>query len=375
VTTGARTLLTGRDDLAGLAWRDGLPDGAPLPAAGSLPEGAVLLQVEAVALTANTLTYGLLGERLRYWDFFPSARPGWGCLPGWGTARVEASALSELPPGSRISGLLPIATNCLLWPRRLTPLTLRDGAEHRRDLPGAYQHYERLPPTAAGAAGPDEDEALGALLRPLFVLGFLLAEHLVRLAEASDVLTVVLTSASSRASQAVAQQLTGSGLRVVGLTAAPRVTACAATGLYDAVVPYPRAEDVAGLAPDGGVVLADLAGDAAVRDQLRAALPGRLRRTVLVGATHRADDQALVPHPSAEVFFAPEQLRQRTADWGVEGLRRRQDSAWRSYLDGARRRVDLLPARGPEAVEQAYREVLAGRCSPRHGHLLLPAAG
>jgi len=108
------------------------------------------------------------------------------------------------------------------------------------------------------------------------VLGFLLAEHLVRLAEASDVLTVVLTSASSRASQAVAQQLTGSGLRVVGLTAAPRVTACAATGLYDAVVPYPRAEDVAGLAPDGGVVLADLAGDAAVRD--RRGRPRRPRR-------------------------------------------------------------------------------------------------
>jgi len=148
VTTGARTLLTGRDDLAGLAWRDGLPDGAPLPAAGSLPEGAVLLQVEAVALTANTLTYGLLGERLRYWDFFPSARPGWGCLPGWGTARVEASALSELPPGSRISGLLPIATNCLLWPRRLTPLTLRDGAEHRRELPGptSTTNGSRRPP-------------------------------------------------------------------------------------------------------------------------------------------------------------------------------------------------------------------------------------
>jgi len=67
--------------------------------------------------------------------------------------------------------------------------------------------------------------------------------------------------------------------------------------------------------------------------------------------------------------------RQRTADWGAEGLRRRQDSAWRSYLDGARRRVDLLPARGFEAVEQADGEVLAGRCSPRHGHLLLPAAG
>ncbi len=57
LSPSAQTLLTRRDNLAELCWRDGLPDGSPTPTADSLPGGTVLLRVEAVALTANTLTY------------------------------------------------------------------------------------------------------------------------------------------------------------------------------------------------------------------------------------------------------------------------------------------------------------------------------
>jgi hypothetical protein len=102
-----------------------------------LPAGSVLVKVEAVALTANTFTYGLLGEQLGYWDFFPTARSGWGVLPAWGTGLVQDSAAPELPTGSRLSGLLPIASHCLLIPVQVTSSSLRDGSAHRRRLPPA----------------------------------------------------------------------------------------------------------------------------------------------------------------------------------------------------------------------------------------------
>ncbi len=374
MTTRAMALLTRRDDLAQVAWREGQPDGRPLLSADSLPEGSVLLRVEAVALTANTMTYGLLGEQFRYWDFFPTAEPGWGCLPAWGTGVVELSSMPDLPPGSRVSGLLPVASHCVLRPVRVTADSLRDGAQHRRELPGSYQHYDRLA-SASGNRAPSTDEALGVLLRPLFILGFLLADYLAELAQRRDISTVVLTSASSKTAQAVAQQLAASGIHIVGLTSDARVDAVVASGLYGSVLSYPQADLAAARAAGGDVVLVDLAGDASLRERLRTALAPRVDRTVLVGATHRPAAPALVPSPNEEVFFAPDRLRQRTADWGALDLRRRQDLAWADYLTATRQRIEMLHAHGPAAAELAYREVIEGRCPPEHGHLLHLSGG
>jgi len=82
----------------------------------------------------------------------------------------------------------------------------------------------------------------------------------------------------------------------------------------------------------------------------------------------------LVPSSTEEVFFAPDRIRRRTADWGADELRRRQDLAWQVYLAHTRPRVTLLPARGPEALTRVYHEVRQGHCPPEHGHILFPAA-
>ncbi|MDQ3715088.1 MAG: DUF2855 family protein [Actinomycetota bacterium] len=370
MSSGPRTLLTRRGNLEQISWQGGLHDGSPLPVSGSLQGGSVLVRVEAVAFTANTLTYGLLGEQLRYWDFFPTARPGWGCLPAWGTGRVLDSAAAELAPGSRVQGLLPIATHCLLTPVRVTSSSLRDGSQHRRGLPSAYQHYDRLAAATPGTAPPTDDEALAALLRPLFVLGFLLASQLRESTRATESATVVLTSASSKTAQAVAQQLQGSDLRVVGLTALAHVAACAATGLFTTVLSYPGAETLGQHAADGPLVMVDMAGDASLRDRLRAAVPERAVRTVLVGAAHRAPGKTLVATPGEEVFSAVEQLRRLTHHLGPDEFRGRQERAWRAYLDSARQPVRLLYAHDPTSIERAYSEVLHGRCHPGHGHVL-----
>ena len=52
----------------------------PLPT--SLSAGQVRLSIERFALTANNITYGVAGDMIGYWQFFP-AENNWGRIPVW----------------------------------------------------------------------------------------------------------------------------------------------------------------------------------------------------------------------------------------------------------------------------------------------------
>ena len=60
---------------------------SPTPEIGP---GEALLRVVTFGMTANNVTYGVFGEAMSYWDFFPAAQ-GWGRIPVWGFAEVERS--------------------------------------------------------------------------------------------------------------------------------------------------------------------------------------------------------------------------------------------------------------------------------------------
>ena len=45
-----------------------------------LADGAVRLKVESFAVTANNVTYAVIGDMFGYWNFFP-APEGWGVVP------------------------------------------------------------------------------------------------------------------------------------------------------------------------------------------------------------------------------------------------------------------------------------------------------
>ena len=139
---------------------------APDPTA--LEPGEVLLAIEKFAFTANNITYGVVGDRLGYWTFFP-AEEGWGRIPVWGFARVIASRADGVAKGLRLYGYWPMSTHLVT---RLRPA--RDGfvdaSEHRAGLAAAYNSYVFAPET------PRDD--LIALLRPLFTTSYLLAEYL-----------------------------------------------------------------------------------------------------------------------------------------------------------------------------------------------------
>ena len=50
----------------------------------------VVFEVERFGLSANNVTYALLGDTFGYWDLFPAAS-GWGQIPVWGYLRAQAS--------------------------------------------------------------------------------------------------------------------------------------------------------------------------------------------------------------------------------------------------------------------------------------------
>ncbi|GLZ35250.1 hypothetical protein Lesp02_74370 [Lentzea sp. NBRC 105346] len=335
---GSWTVQVGRKDLADVE--------VVRAATPSVEPGEVLLRVDKVGVTANNVTYGVLGDDLRYWNFFPGDE-GRGIVPVWGFAEVVDSAADGVAVGSRIYGYLPMASHLVVRPERVTAGGFVDGTAHRQDLPPAYNRYTL-------ASGDDED--LQVLYRPLFYTSFLLADLL----SEAEFDVVVVSSASSKTAYGTAFLLQEAGIRVVGLTSPRNVAFTESLGCYDTVAAY----STAALKPQRTVYL-DFAGDGDVRAAVRKQLGENLVRDIVIGLTHQVRSAG-----GGEFFFAPDQMRKRIGDWGADGLERRFSDAWQRFAARAVDWVDVVAHHGPDELAQVWLEVLAGRAEPRSGHVV-----
>ena len=331
---------------------------APPP---ELAEGQARLAIERFALTANNITYAVFGQAMRYWDFFPGPE-GFGRVPVWGHARVEASNHPDLAVGQRFYGYYPMSTHLTVTPRR-TRTGFADAAPHRANLPPVYNQYQVADPS------PLDDHQ--ALLRPLFVTGFLIEDFL----DENDLFgarSVLLTSASSKTAISLAFQLKQRGkARVVGLTSARNAAFVEGLGYYDQVVTY----DAVATAPiEEPVVLVDFAGDAPLLRRAHARFGDALAYSCLVGGTHWEAERGggELPGPKPIFFFAPDRIRKRAADWGPGGLDERHDAAWAPFVADAPRWMRVTHGAGPDAVSAAYQAVLEGWARPEEGYILAP---
>jgi hypothetical protein len=184
----ARYFGVHRADLRRTRWTD-----ETVPPADALGPNQIAVRVERFALTANNLTYGVLGERLGYWAFFP-AEAGWGRIPAWGLGDVVASRHPEVGPRERLFGYVPMGSHVVLQPGRLSPSHFAEASPHRARLDPAYNHYLRL----ASHPVPDRvwDSHL-ALLRPLVMTAFVIEAFLAG-EQAFGARQIALASASSK---------------------------------------------------------------------------------------------------------------------------------------------------------------------------------
>jgi hypothetical protein len=349
------TMAVRRDDLSQVTLA-----ASPLPA---LADGQALLRVDRVGITANNITYGVLGESFRYWEFFPAAARGldarWGLPPVWGFCEVEASTVAGVDEGQRLYGYLPPATHLIVTPGRVDEQGFRDAGPHRAELPSPYNAYRR---TDGDPAYDRAREDLLVLFRPLFFTSFMLADQLIdHDFYRADVL--VLSSASSKTAYAAAYELRGKGPKLVGLTSAGNVEFTRSLGCYDEVLSY---QQVADLDRSRATAYLDLSGRAELRVALRAHLGDRLVRDIAVGLTSQTPNAA----SANEVFFAPVQMRKRTADWGRAGLDARFSDAWRRFSTVVENWVDVSVGHGPEALRDAWLDVLGGHTPPRTAHVI-----
>lgn len=353
-------LVVARDDLARTEL---LEHATPSPAPGE-----VLLRVDRVGMTANNVTYALVGDSMRYWDFFPT-EAGWGRVPLWGFADVEASTIPEVEVGTRFYGYLPPSSHLIVRPQNADAAGFRDASEHRSMLPAAYNIY---PTTTGDPAYDAEREDLQVLYRPLFMTSFMLEDFLED-NRFFDAETIVLSSASSKTAYGTAFciGMRAHHPRIVGLTSAANVEFTRSLGCYDDVVAYDNLEK---LTADVATVYVDMAGSLALRARIHGHFGGQLRHDAVVGATHLdaapGSDAARVPGPRPTFFFAPGQIRKRREDWGPRGIESRFGEAWRAFVPAVEGWVDVTVTKGPDGLRDAWLDMLSGRSEPRTGHVI-----
>ena len=349
------TLAVDRADLASTALRH---SALREPSAGQ-----ALLRVDRVGMTANNVTYALLGDSFHYWDFFPT-EPGRGVVPVWGFGEVAASATEGARRRDTRVRVLPVG----LTPSRPTRPGRRSRFPRRQPPPSAASlSIQRVQRERTDPAYSAADEDLLILYRPLFYTSFMLADQLEDNAF-FGARVLLVSSASSKTAYGAAFLLRDKGIAVVGLTSAGNVTFTESLGCYDRVLTY---QDVASVDPAVPTAYVDVAGNAEVRAAARRHLGDQLVHEAIVGVSHQelAGAEALTG-PRTAVFFAPDQMRKRTKDWGREELDARFATAWKRFAPTVAGWVDVVVGHGPEGLRQAWLEVLAGRAAPRAGHVI-----
>jgi hypothetical protein len=343
-------------------------------AAGPLAAGAVRFRIDHFGFSANNITYAVFGESMDYWRFFPATQ-GWGCIPVWGFAEVEASNCDALASGQRCYGYWPMATHAVVEPVEVGAHGFVDGSAHRANLPPIYNRYQR---TAAGQDLQREGEI--ALLRPLFATAWLITEFL-REAGHFGARTLLLSSASSKTALATAfclGQLAGPAApRLAGATSPSRLGFVSGLHIYDEVIAYDALATLSAAEP---ALYIDFSGDAPFRRAVHEHWRDHLVYSCAVGATHHeaTGGASGLPGPKPQFFFAPEQLRQRSAPppqgLGRAALMQQIDAAWAAFIaraaEGAAPWLTLQMRRGAEAMQATYRDTLRGRCDPGVGLLL-----
>jgi Protein of unknown function (DUF2855) len=353
--TRSWSLAVGRDDLT----RTELFDETQ-PDAGA---GEAVLRVDRIGMTANNVTYALLGDAMHYWDFFPT-RPGWGLVPLWGFGDVVASETEGVEVGSRVYGYFPSASHLVVRPGRVDARGFRDASEHRAVLPSPYNNYVYT--TTDAAYEPDQEDLL-ILFRPLFFTSFMLADQLEDNAF-FGASVLAMSSASSKTAYSAAFLLQGKGPEVVGLTSPGNVDFTASLGCYDRVVAYDAVSELDAATPTAYL---DLAGSAELRASMRAHLGDQLVHDAVVGVTHQERGAAGAERDArTSFFFAPDQMRKRTGDWGREVVDQRFADAWRGFAPTVRGWVDVVEHNGPAELRDVWLEVLSGKTSPRTGHVI-----
>ncbi|MEL6530485.1 MAG: DUF2855 family protein [Pseudomonadota bacterium] len=356
-----------KDELTNAAMVDADP--------GALEEGAVRLKVESFSVTANNITYAVVGDGFGYWNFFPPQggdADGKGVVPMWGHAQVVESNHPDISVGERVYGYLPMGTQLDVRPGNVTDMSFSDTTEYRQPMSPVYNQYTRL------AADPEHDPAREnerMIYGPLFKTGFII-DYFMRSEEWFGAQQVVLTSASSKTAMGLASvaKQNSPDIKRVGLTSAGNIEFVEGTGLYDEVLSY---EEVGNM-PISPTVTVDFAGNASLLAKLHEHFSDNLKYSCLVGATHIEErggglgGAADLPGPKPTLLFAPDHFVAFFKEHGpIEGGKMIAKT-WHGFLNAVEGTVAIETHQGLEAARETYLSMLGGTVDPAKGIVIQP---
>ena len=334
---------------------------AATTAPAAAPDGSVVLKLERFALTANNISYVMSGDALDYWGFFPT-EDGWGRLPTMGFGVVIASGVHGVAVGERFFGFFPAGDHHVVQAEAISSGFV-DIAPHRESHAMAYRGFDKVSPTET------ENDNATLVLRGLFITSFL-AEDFLREADFFGATQVLVTSASSKTSIALAHSLReNSKTKVIALTSAANVDFTYGVDLYHQVITY---DDIETLDPSVPTIIVDMAGNASVISRVHNHFNDALKFSCRIGGTHwdQSGSNKGIPGPRPEFFFAPSQMAKRGKEWGRAEFNERVATALSLFLDDSTRWLTIQHSHGADALSDVYMQLVEGRVRPEAGHIL-----
>lgn len=318
--------------------------------------GEVLFRVDSYALTANNITYGVAGDLIGYWRFFP-AEGEWGRIPVWGIGTVLASNVEGIGVGNRYYGYFPMSGHLVVTPGQSRPHGFADHSIQRQDLPPVYNQYS-LMTDELGFPAPYDNHQM--IYRPLFTTSFVLADWFAD-NDRFGAGQVVLASASSKTAFGTAFLMRGPAQKTIGLTSQANRAFVEGLGVYDQVLTY---AEVASLDASIPTAYIDMSGNRRVLAAIHHHLQANLVNSCSVGITHHGardgEDPASLPGARPTLFFAPSQIKKRVEEWGPALYQQKLGAAWQAFLGVVDDWVEIVESPVPGQLEAVYATVLNG---------------
>ncbi len=326
----------------------------------------VIIKVDKFALTANNISYGVAGELLGYWKFFPSSNPMWGRLPAMGYGEVILSNQPDVKIGERLWGFFPMASHVKVKAGKASTKGFTDVSPHRKGLSPVYASLENI--NANPLYHPSRED-LDILLRGLFTTSWLVDDFMFD-HDYFGASQYLITSASSKTSIALAFVVKERGdCSTIGLTSKANRSFVEGLGCYDQVITY---DEIDQLDASHASILVDMAGSNQLLVNIHEHYKDQLRFSSRIGATHH--DQLYqgekLSGPEPVFFFAPSQMEKRTKEWGRGEIMKRIGQALIGYMEFGAANLNIKHLHNESDINKVYQQVLAGRADASVGYVV-----
>ena len=337
----------------------------------SIDDHQVLLKIDRFAFTANNITYAVMGEQLRYWQFFPPNGDNaeqWGVIPVWGFADVIESKCDDLPVGDRLFGYFPPTNEVVMTPAKITASGVMEANPHRAQLPISYNSYRRV------LNEPGYNKANDAEHMLLFVLhltSFCIHE-MFKSNNWFGAEQVVIISASSKTSTGLAYGLAddNNAPTSIGLTSQGNLDFVKSLDAYEQSYDY---QDISSIDPNKSTVIVDMSANTEVLRTLHTHLGDNMKYTSNVGLTHWDEPRNMdgINRERSHQFFAPSVIQDRIKEWGGEEFSRRSTEYVAHTSAKSKAWLKIKELDGIQGLSEVYHDVCDGKIAADQGLIVV----